>query len=622
MTAFVKLIKLPKSGGNGVLQTAYPLTTEIGVINIICGPNNCGKTYLLRKLRATLVNYEKIDNDASSDLHIEMTNRVSEPLEILYFGKSWQDKDRAGIIPVEKSALELPGDRPPYRHATLSFLRRQLNHHFPEKTVSLDDWLNNVDIRMAFLERLELECKLYKCLSADEIVKRIELLLGGRLFFRKTSKKSVELAIVTSQNLAVPYPEWSDGQKAAFYLLLMLDYSQPKILLLDEIENHLHPLYMTSIMHFIKESVRQAFISTHHPHVIFTELADRVFYLETIQTPIDVRQQSTEKVISYTKVDRQGARQRNVSTLNEGFQKISATYKLFDLQDRQLLKQSSNVTSYVEIEFYKAFLDIFSLGVAKASDKIVPDRQTQLLGNVIKKAVGRHPQNKALRILEIGAGLGRAVKELSKLSTWQIDTSIHWTCWEPNDELRQRMKEILTEARIEAHIPNSSKEIPESNCDIALLSNVLHEVTPDDFADLIYTAFQAIRNNDNGKIVILEIYPLLRAEKYAVAYPYSSLLNLFNKSGFYCTSDTFSINDAQGYCVVIKPANHDISRNLIKENLIGIWDDIEKGICSSYACQEEINSYIEYRRMILELTTLASITAWKHGIWKSQNRDY
>ena len=618
MASFVKSIFLPKSGKDGILQTAYPVENNSGIINIICGPNNSGKTYLLRKLRTAFANYQNIGNDTSSDIHIEMTEPVDGPLEILYFGKSWQDKERAGIIPVEMTALKLPGDRPPYRHASLSFLLRQLLYHFPDKKISQDDWFNKKKIRISSLELLDLEYTLYKCSPKDNVVKRIESVLGGNLFFRRASKNLVELTMVTLQNLSVPYPEWSDGQKAVFYLLLMLDYSRPSIFLLDEIENHLHPFYMTSIMHFIKESASQSFIATHHPHVIFTELADRVFYLEVLQSSSKIVCEPVEKTIKYKKVDRQSAPRRKVTTLNDGFQKISATYKLFDLQDHQLLKQCSNISKLVEVEFYKAFLDLFKTEAAPALKKSFPDRQTQLLAQIIKKSLEGHAKEKIVKILDLGAGIGRISKELAKLSIWQLNSSIHWICWEPNQEFRNNLVNALRDGKIRADIPCCYNELPLSSCQIALIANVLHEVTPEDFASLIYSAFRAIQNINNGKIVILEIYPLLRAEKYAVAYPYSYLVRLLNNCGFLCTSDTFSINDAQGYCVIAKPSGVQIDKENIKENLLEIWEELEREICSSYACQEEIKSHIEYRGMIQELTTLASITAWKKGIWQPE----
>jgi len=261
-------------------------------------------------------------------------------------------------------------------------------------------------------------------------------------------------------------------------------------------------------------------------------------------------------------------------------------------------------------------LDIFTTEVLPASKKAIPDRQTQQLAQVIRKMTGTHGKAEGVKILDLGAGLGRIAKELSKLSIWQLANSIQWVCWEPNAKLRCDLEMILRNEQISAKIIQSYDELPKSGCHIALLANVLHEVTPEEFASLIMSAFRAISGVDNSKIIILEIYPLLRAEKYAIAYPCSYLTRLLNGIGFYCRSDTFSINDAQGYCIEAKPSCNNLNENIIQYNLLQIWEDLEKEICSSYACQEEINSYVEYRRMILELTTLASIAAWRKGIWK------
>ncbi len=510
---------------------------------------------------------------------------------------------------VDNKALKLPGDRPPYRHASLYFFLRQLLYHFPDRKISKEDWFDDANVRIRFLESLDTEHTLYQCSRQDTFVKKTEKLLGGVLFFRKASRNLLELTIITAHHLMVPYPEWSDGQKQAFYLMLMLDYSQSNIFLFNEIENHLHPSYMTFLMSFIKESVSQSFISTHHPHVIFTEFADQVFYIETFSSSEKSLSSLHEKTIRYTKIDRQRAPSRKVITLDNGFQEISATYKLFDLQDRQLLRQCSNISKLVEVESYEILLHIFQTEVVPASNKPLPDRQTQLLVQIIKKALGDNVNEKNIHILYLGAGLGRIAKELSKMSIWQVKSSIHWICWEPDQELRNNFTDTLKGIGVHADIPRSFDELPVSACQIALIANVIHEVTPEDFSILIFSAFRAIRNVKNGRIVILEIYPLLRAEKYAVAYPCTYLVKFLNSCGFFCTYDTFSINDAQGYCIAAKPNNDNLSIDIIKRALIELWDELEKEICSSYACQEEITSYIEYRRTILELTTLASIAA-------------
>ncbi len=612
-SSYIKSIFLPKSGNKGIFNAAYPIDVNVGTINIICGPNNCGKTYLLRRLRARLDDYETIGNDTSLDIRVKMTSEVNSPVNHLYFGKSWQDKDRVGAISIGKTA-DLPKDRPPYRHGALSFLYNQLSLHFPNEQFTLEDWFDNKDLRIRIIDSLELENTLYSCSKNSKIVNQIETLLGGKLYFRRASKNLIEIVIVTPQELSIPYHEWSEGQKAAFYLMLMLDYSKPSILLIDEIENHLHPYYMTAIMNFIKKSSQQTFIATHHPHVIFTNLADRVFYLENHSTPkfLDEKYPDT---LPYTKVGRQRTPKRNVTTLSSGFNKISATYKLFDMQDHQLLKQCSNIATTVEITFYKTLIDIFTTDVVSVSNRILPDRQTQLLADIIKKSIGNNSQEQNVTILDIGTGLGRVASELAKLSNWQIRSNIKWICWEPNEKVRDQLKMILEEKKIDLELVNTYTELPESKCQISLLDNVLHEVCPDELVSLIYSAWKAIKNVENGKVIILEIYPLLKAEKYAVAYPQQSLVKFLNSSGFVCSSDHFSINDSLGYCIVAKPINDIISPESLKDNILKIWSELEVEICSSYACQEGIDSYIGYRRMIQELTTLASMAAWRNGLW-------
>ena len=64
-------------------------------------------------------------------------------------------------------------------------------------------------------------------------------------------------------------------------MLASLAHDATPIVLFDEIENHLHPAYMSLLLSALKERSVQTIVSTHHPHLIFSDHADRVFFLDT-----------------------------------------------------------------------------------------------------------------------------------------------------------------------------------------------------------------------------------------------------------------------------------------------------------------------------------------------------
>lgn len=90
----------------------------------------------------------------------------------------------------------------------------------------------------------------------------------------------MEFVLLAPDGRITTQSKWSDGQKSVFYLLLNLYYQNSGVIILDKIENHLHPTYISKILSIIRQSGRQCIVSTHHPHVIFSEYVDQIYYIE------------------------------------------------------------------------------------------------------------------------------------------------------------------------------------------------------------------------------------------------------------------------------------------------------------------------------------------------------
>jgi hypothetical protein len=175
-------------------------------------------------------------------------------------------------------------------------------------------------------------------------VTRLQLALGANLHFRciKRDKaayaRQFEFVLVCGHGTTLPYEMWSDAQRALFYVLVSLEHFGPEIVLYDEAENHPHPAFMSYILEELRARPVQSIITTHHPHLIFSRFADRVYYIET-DRPKPSPTPPPQFSFSAQYVDFE----RRVEELRGSFEKISNSYKLFTHQDVQLLAQAEYV---------------------------------------------------------------------------------------------------------------------------------------------------------------------------------------------------------------------------------------------------------------------------------------
>jgi SAM-dependent methyltransferase len=385
-------------------------------------------------------------------------------------------------------------------------------------------------------------------------------------------------------------------------------------LLLDEIENHLHPQLITRALERIKATVPQSFVVTHHPHTIFTAHADRVFYFEG-QSATAVAS-PPPKELRYNKVEAQRAPKRSVTTLVDSFAKVSGIYKLFDQRDRHLLGVMTKNAREVERHFFEVVRAAFQPDVAPASTNSTPDRQTQLLARIARQHLSRaSEEGRSISVLDIGAGIGRVALELGKLTSWQLEGRVNWVSWETNPLLRDRLIKNYVEAGITAVAPMSLDDVPATSVDLVLMANILHELPPNLISDFVVAGASKLRPGGDSGLVVLEINPLLHPEKYAVAYPPDMLCEILNSSGFSSTHESFPVRDATGYCVFARPMGQPTAET-VQKNVQSAWERLERLASHRYFNSRTADTYEEYRATVGDLTTLASMAAWRHGLWR------
>jgi len=594
-----------------LMELAYPIGDGKGTVNVVCGPNNSGKSFLLGQI------YRIVKRKKDRGV-IRVEPIPSRQPRVLFLGKTWTDKDKIGTVNLDQTAgaLSVGGQHGDYLRSGLSFLLKQMAPHLAG--VHAEDLAESViepDVRDQIKKVFEVEHQVYSCNANDPLVQRLERVLGGNLYFRCVKREEnayawqFEFVLVYGNGTTLPYEMWSDGQRAFFYVSVSLEYFQPEIVLYDEAENHLHPAFMSQILEELRAFPAQSLIATHHPHLIFSRFADRVYYIETTRpkphpTP-PARLPFSAQYIDF---------ERRVEELRGSFEKISSSYKLFTHQDAQLLAQAEYVLTRSTLILVEALSSIFSYPPVPEGAKPLPDSQTQQLADRIR-TFARTREKKAIEILDLGAGLGRQIAELAKLSNWQLGTGVNWTCFEPMEPSRSMLQARFSRARNVSVIGDLST-LSATKFDFCVLANVLHELTPPEFANYLTKADQHARY-DSGGIVILELFPLLHPESHAVPYPPASLQGILNKADFSVDLAQISLaqSGATAYCLLARRGASAIKRGRVQAIVERAWQQLLDLSLSAYSLRSIQNDLAGYQTLLSHLTTIASITSWTAGKW-------
>lgn len=175
-----------------------------------------------------------------------------------------------------------------------------------------------------------------------------------------------------------PSDNGATAQKMTFLAVILLQDRTTDVVLFDEVENHLHPERITGFLQLIKNAGIQAIISTHHPHVMFSEQVDKVYFVEQVWQQL----QSPQKEIHREKPHDTLIPQRRFVELRYDFARIEHLYRLFDQHDQQLLQLSSTIRREVDLGCYEELTRIFTHGPASASTRPRSDLQTSQLAKV------------------------------------------------------------------------------------------------------------------------------------------------------------------------------------------------------------------------------------------------
>ena len=122
--------------------------------------------------------------------------------------------------------------------------------------------------------------------------------------------------------------------------------------------------------------------------------------------------------------------------------------------------------------------------------------------------------------------------------------------------------------------------------------------------------------HDDGCFIILELYPLLSVEYYAVPYQETDLTDVLAATGFTYETQHYASRGhlTTAYCVVAQPKR----RITVAEATSAIqaqWTSMKRRSLGFWAHKKGVQSFEEYKHVLQHMTTVASISAYEAKLW-------
>lgn len=611
MPSFIKRFRLHRTTDDSTVTCAIPdLLVGTGGVTALIGPNNAGKTYTLESLRHALD--ETSQNRGTRIIGLECTVPDVLP-RLLYLGNNsiHMGKVGQGIDPfVSKEKIGHPRDIPDYRPAMITFLLDMLEYHLGTGFRTTFEQ-SSVPEQKHLLSTITPVTPLFLCRQEHALVARLQDFLQGTLYLRRTRQPPQELfefVLAYDGASPVPFGQWSDGQKLAFLALVCLDMNKCDLVLFDEIENHLHPERISRFLRLIRARPVQMILSTHNPHVMFSELVDKVYFVEQLCHPAA----APLRTLPFDKHTQHLIPERRFTDIEEEFTRIEHLYRLFDHHDQKLLALAGRLAAELDLGLFKELLRAFARPPLPASAKPGPDLQSSQLLRNLRKHHGPEP----IRILDLGAGVGRVAQEIAKAPP--TTTPLEWICWEPKAEHRDTLRSALQPTNLSYTVIETLDDVPDETVDIALLANVLHEILPEQIGTILEIAARKLAPQ-NGALIILELYPLLTVEYYAVPYQETDLTDILAASGFTFETEHYASRGhlTTATCIIAQP-KREITTAEVTTVVQEQWKTMKRRSLGFWARKATVHSFEEYKSVLQHMTTIAGISAYEAKLWQEE----
>jgi energy-coupling factor transporter ATP-binding protein EcfA2 len=338
VSSFIRRFRLHRTTKESIVKCAVPDEHE-GAITVLIGANNAGKTYTLESLRHALDTTRA--NKAERIAILEFTG--PDKPRFIFLGNNSQHMGKVGqgIDPfVRPDKIGHPRDIPNYRPAAQALLFDMMEEHAPGLC---ERWASaSLDERRKLLDAFPPVNPLFRCKQDHSVIVALQELLQGTLYFRRANAGGqilFEFLLTYDDAGPVPFGQWSDGQKMIFLVSMLLQHEATDVVLMDEIENHLHPERITKFLQLLRRARVQGIITTHHPHVLFSDQVDKAFFVEQVCKPLP----NPPKELRREKPQDTVIPERHFTELRDDFDRIEHLYRLFDQHDQKLLRLSTQV---------------------------------------------------------------------------------------------------------------------------------------------------------------------------------------------------------------------------------------------------------------------------------------
>lgn len=516
----------------------------------ICGQNRTGKSFFLRSIFYSLISKTppKDRKLAISHYKIRSVLRLSEgvaalapePYENVLFRPFWQDLDEYDEILLKHCMRSL---RKAERLAGVALVYNIVRAQVGESDISSDTDGKAADSRPRLAEYFQAnqakfrENATYFASVGHPVIDELEKFLGGRVgvqFIREGFRLFLEEPKTKSK---IFYPDWNIGSQVYLNAIVKAGLLQYSIMLIDEIENHLHPQLATRLIATLRKFSSLIVVVTHDPHVMSSVYVDQVVFFrgpkvlelnraydrkEILRPPTRLRKLPLKKATAETVAV---VLPEHLESISSGIQRLEAIRTLFEASDSELLTSSALINSAAALDLTKSLFDSQFCRALESKEKVTTDGQTSILG---KYLIEHFRGSRELTLLDVGAGKARQYYELAKMAG---QGGLRYFCWDPYENptvsTSGENHSLFWADRSSYRGPffdSSGNKVEQQKFSVILLSNVIHRLWPDQLADYLSNFLNMIEVD--GKIVLAEICPLGHPERMAFEYTQEDLGSL------------------------------------------------------------------------------------------------
>lgn len=510
----------------------------------VCGKNKSGKSFLLRSIYYSLLQNvtdtkrifsgnTETNIDSIVSLSSKISSLITNPQKDILFDKFWFNLEEYEKVPIRNMQSHLL--KPEKKAANMLAVKLANPKNTDLINMSAHD-LSDKSIFQKVKHYWEINLrdldssKVYRPKSNDPVLSLLkEFFDTGFGFHIHNGVGKFFIEDEKFKGNFIYFEDWNTGSKVFFNLLVKVALFQPKILIIDELENHLHPDLATRLLAVLKKMVDLVIIATHDIHIMSSSFVDQVLFISKSGPHILPKQFDQQDIISQTKKKRlkSNPQQQNfiailpekIDVCESSLSKFEAANYMFSGSDRGVLSLSETIQSEVSLDSINYLFKSNNCEALSSKNDVLPDSQTSILHEIILNHFNNYNE---VNLFDIGAGKARQFEELQKYSK---NSFFNYYCWDIEDsDLINALETSNYKSNFYVGMefpPNQfldsagNTEI-KTKFDAILLSNVIHRLWPDQFSTYLSSLAEAL--DENGIIIILEIDPLIGAERMAVDY--------------------------------------------------------------------------------------------------------